>query len=444
MMPESPQPNLQSKESPLSLNFWAMLIATGLLAGLVGGLLMRLLHATEHLSFAYAGEGFLEGVRNTSRARRMAVLVAAGTFAGSVGLLVSRLKGDTDLSGAVWTKSGRLPILKSSVKAVYSIIAVGMGAAVGRENSLKQAGGVIANVAASWRNLSDEERRLLVACGGGAGMAAAYNVPLGGAFFALEVLLGAFSIRAALPAFAASMLATWASWLLLPDKATYSFTTSPTSTSLLVWAVLAGPLCGLLAVPFVRVLGWAKSSKPKSWLTFILPVISLTLLGIVALRFPEMLGNGKDVVQLTFFNSSTSLVLMVLLVLRPLATATIIRSGVPGGLFTPAMSFGAVAGLLLGRGWASIFPHTSAASQLPTCALIGSGAILAAATQGPISSVIFVLELTRTADATMVPLLVAVVTATFVTRLFEVRSIYSIEVEKPDCAIQNGVEKVRG
>ena len=432
MRTETPQPNLQSTEAPLSLGFWTMLIATGVLAGFTGGLLMRLLYATEHVAFSYSVGGFLEGVRHTSSTHRVAVSLAAGVFAGIAGLLTSRLKGDTDLSRAVWTNSGYLPVLKSSIKALYSIVAVGLGATVGRENSLKQVGGVIANLTASWKGLSDEERRLLVACGGGAGMAAAYNVPLGGALFALEILLGSFSIRAALPAFAASMLATCTSWILLPDQATYTISAASASTSIVLWAVAAGPLCGLLAVPFIRLLGWAKSSKPKAWQALVFPILSLGAVGLAAIRFPEMLGNGKDVVEVAFLNQSTTFVLVVLLILRPLATATVLRSGVPGGLFTPTMSLGAVVGLLLGRGWSYLLPNTSAAGQLPTCALIGSAAVLAAATQGPISSIIFVLELTRSAGATIVPILIAVVAATFVTRLFEDRSIYSIGVEETE------------
>jgi CIC family chloride channel protein len=424
------QPNLKGDEASLPLSFWGMLVFTGLAAGLAGGLLMRLLHRIEAVAFHSANVGFLEGVRSTSWDRRVLVLLLAGIFGGAVAVLANRFEGDTDLSGAVWTRSGRMPILKSSIKALCSIIVVGMGAAVGRENALKQAGGVIANVSASWRNLPDEQRRLLVACGGGAGMAAAYNVPLGGAFFAMEVLLGSFSMRAVLPAFTASMLATWVSWLLLPDKPTYTIAASTASFSLMAWAFVAGPLCGLLAVPFIRLLGWAKAEKPKGWQTFVLPVLSLALLGGLAVKFPEMLGNGKDVVQLSFLNASTTSLLVVLLLIRPLATALILRSGVPGGLFTPTMCLGAVAGLLLGRGWASILPHSSAKGQLPSFALIGSGAVLAAATQGPVSSIIFVLELTRTADSTMVPLLIAVVLATSVTRLFEERSIYSIEVAR--------------
>ena len=261
-------------------------------------------------------------------------------------------------------------------------------------------------------------------------MAAAYNVPLGGAFFALEVLLGSFSMRTAIPALTASMLATWTSWLLLPDRPTYTFAAATASFSLIAWSFIAGPLCGLLAVPFIRMMGWAKTEKPKGWQTVVLPVLSLGCLGGLAIKYPEMLGNGKDVVQLCLLNASTTSLLVILLVLRPLATAVILRSGVPGGLFTPTMCLGAVAGLLLGRGWMSLLPRSTAENQLPSFALIGAAAVLAAATQGPVSSIIFVLELTRTADSTMVPLLIAVVLATSVTRMFEERSIYSIEVAK--------------
>lgn len=420
------QPNLQDIAAPLNAKFWILLVLVGLSAGITGGLLMRLLHFVESASFPFAG-GFLEAVRQTSGERRVIVLFLAGLLAGAAGLVSARFKGETSLNGAVWKRSGRMPIAKSFLKAVYSIVVVAMGAAVGRENSLKQAGAVLANVASTWRNLPDEQRHLLVACGAGAGMAAAYNVPLGGALFTLEILLGSFSLRAALPAFSASMLATWASWLLLPDQPTYAFTASKTSFSLIAWAFLAGPLCGLVTVPYIRLLAWAKSYKPEGWWRLASPILSLSLLGLVAVKVPEMLGNGKDVVQLTLSNASTTLLLVILFVIRPLATAIILRSGVPGGVFTPTLCFGGVAGLLLGREWVALLPHSAALGQLPSFALIGGGAVLAAATKGPVSSLIFVLELTRTADATMVPLLVAVVTATTVCNVFEERSIYSIE-----------------
>ena len=429
---EAVQPNLEAvDEAPLGLQFWLMVVATGVAAGLAGGLLMRLLRVVEHVTFAYSGIGFLAAVRAVSGRRRLLAEVAAGVFASGMALLVARMKGDTGLDGAVWERGGRIPIVKGLVSAVGSIVTVGMGAAIGRENALKQAGAVLANVAANWRNLPEEQRRLLVACGSGAGMAAAYNVPMGGAVFALEVLLGSFSLRMVVPAFATSMLAVWTSWLLLPDQPTYTVSASAATPSLILWAALAGPVCGMIGAAFIRLLGWAKAEKPRGWQVWALPISSLAALGVAAIRYPELLGNGKDVVQLALSNGSATGLFVVLLVLRPLATALIVRSGVPGGLFTPTMSLGAVAGSLLGRGWAALLPRTQAAGQMPSCALIGASAMLAATTQGPLSSIVFVLELTRTADSLMVPLLVAVVTATLVTRRFEKRSIYSIEVQRP-------------
>ena len=420
------QPNLRNSEASLDVRFWLLLVLVGLAAGVAGGLLMRLLHRIETLSFPATGE-FLAKVQATSARRRVIVLFFAGLLAGAAGWVAARFKGETSLNEAVWEGSGRMPVTKSTIKALYSIVVVGMGAAVGRENALKQAGAVLANVASSWRSVPDEQRRLLVACGAGAGMAAAYNVPLGGALFTMEILLGSFSLRSALPAFAASMLATWTSWLFLPDSPTYAFSASTVTPSLIAWAFIAGPLCGLAAIPYIRLLGWAKSFKAQGWQSVALPLLSLSLLGIVAIKVPAMLGNGKDVVELTLRNASTPSLLLVLLVFRPLATAAVLRSGVPGGVFTPTLCFGSVAGLLLGRAWAVFLPQSAAPNQLPIFSLIGAGAVLAAATKGPVSSLVFVLELTRTADAIMVPLLIAVVSATIVCKLFEEKSIYSIE-----------------
>ena len=429
------QPNLEALDvAPLGLQFWMMLVVTGVAAGLAGGLLMKLLRGVEHLTFAYTAGGFLDAVRQVSARRRLLAEVCAGVFAAGMAVWVASMEGGIGLDWALWKRSGRIPVVKGMISAVGSIVTVGMGAAIGRENALKQAGGVIGNVAATWRNLPDDQRRLLVACGGGAGMAAAYNVPMGGAVFALEVLLGSFSLRSVVPAFATSMLAVWTSWLMLPDEATYRIAATVATPGLIVWAALAGPVCGVIGAGFIRLLGWAKGTKPKGWQVAGLPVLSLAVLGVVAMRYPELLGNGKDVVQQALANQGATGLLLVLLVLRPLATAVIVRSGVPGGLFTPTMSLGAVAGSLLGRLWAAVAPALGkhAEGQMPSCALIGSAAMLAATTQGPVSSVVFVLELTRTADSLMVPLLVGVVTATLVTRRFEKRSIYSIETAHED------------
>jgi chloride channel protein, CIC family len=103
---------------------------------------------------------------------------------------------------------------------VISEIVIGMGALIGRENASKLMGGAAASVLASWARLTPGQRRLLVACGGG-GLAAVYNVPLGGTLFTAEIMMGAITLPVVLPALACFGIATATAWLYLPQHATY-------------------------------------------------------------------------------------------------------------------------------------------------------------------------------------------------------------------------------
>jgi chloride channel protein, CIC family len=418
---ENPQPNLQGLTVPLRL--WPAILLTGAGAGLLSGLLMRLLRLVQHLCYQYAEGDFLTGVEGVSGTRRVVVVASAGVFAGAVLMLMRRLpdaKGPS-LNEAIWKHSGRLPERKMTVGAFLSIIIVGMGAAIGREAALKHAGGIVGARISDWIRLSPEQRKLLVACGAGAGMAAAYNVPFGGALFTLEVLLGSFSLAAALPAFATSFLATAVSWSMLPDEPTYQLPFLPATASLFCWAVICSPLMGYAAVWFVRGLHWAKDHKPKKgWAVAGLPVIVFLALGFASVPFPQLLGNGKNVIQLAFDARIGGELLLWLLVLRPLATISVLRAGAPGGLFTPTMTFGALIGATFGQGWS----YVMAGADRRSCAMIGAGAVLAAATQAPISSVAFMIELTYSANTLMVPMLLAVVGATFTYHLLERRTSY--------------------
>ncbi len=187
------QPNTltESGAENMSPRFWLLIVFTGVTAGITSGLLMNLLHFVEHLSFAYAAGDFLSGVRASSGPRRVIVVSLAGLFVGVSLYLLRRFvpgKGG-DITSAIWHKQGRFPIVPILGKSFISIISVGLGAAVGREAALKDVAASVALRVSDWARLSPQQTRLLVACGAGAGMAAAYNVPMGGALFAVEVLL---------------------------------------------------------------------------------------------------------------------------------------------------------------------------------------------------------------------------------------------------------------
>jgi len=146
----------------------------------------------------------------------------------------------------------------------------------------------------------------------------------------------------------------------------------------------------------------------------------LGVLGAVSIPFPQLLGNGRDVAELAFTGQVSPLLLGAVFLLRPLATVCCLGSGAPGGLFTPSLAIGAMLGGLLGVAWSWLWPGVPPG----LFALAGSAAMLAATTQGPISAIVLVMELTGFARAAVLPLLLAVTTATLIARTIEPRSIY--------------------
>jgi H+/Cl- antiporter ClcA len=187
-----------------------------------------------------------------------------------------------------------------------------------------------------------------------------------------------------------------------------------------LWAGIAGPIAGLVSVAYVRLIAWADRNKPTGRLRVIAPILALGLIGVVSIAFPQILGNGKDVTQLAFTNQVAPLLLLTLLVLKPAATVLCLGSGVPGGLFTPSLTLGALLGGLLGYAWAHFWPGVPPG----LFALIGAGAVLAATTHGPISAVVLMIELTGHDRSFILPLVLAVGSATLVARTIDRRSIY--------------------
>jgi H+/Cl- antiporter ClcA len=295
-----------------------------------------------------------------------------------------------------------------------------MGASLGREGAPKQAGAVIANVVCDRFGLSDDQRKLLVACGAGAGMAAVYDVPLGGALFAIEVLRGALALRLVLPALTASAIATILAWTVLPNAPLYRVAPEGSFASLILWALLAAPIIAVASVGYVRMIALADRIRPKGWLRVAAPVLAFAALGLTSVAFPQLLGNGKELAQLAFDGAAGPMLLLTLLALKPLATFICFGSGAPGGLFTPSLSFGAVLGGVLGCAWSWLWPGVPPG----LFAIVGAGAVVAATTQGPVSAIVLMIELTGRDRTFIIPMIVAAAGATLISRTIDPRSIY--------------------
>ncbi len=406
--------------SPL---FWALAVLTGIGTGIGAGLLMWLLRAVEHLCYSYDAGVFLDGVQNAPVMRRVAVVCCAGLLA-SVGVwLLKHSPGGQggDLNERIWFHSGRMPTLKTIIQGAFSMVLVAMGASLGRESAPKQTGAAIAGWLSRLGKLTGAETRLLAACGAGAGMGAVYNVPLGGALFSLEVLLGTLALPLVAPAILVSVVATLVSWRFLPDQPTYAVPSYPVTSSELAWSILFGPIAGCASVAFVRLIVLADGLKPKQGAAMTAPIFVFAALAVVSIGFPQLLGNGKDGAQLGFDGTLGIPLLLALTILKPLMTAACLGSGAPGGLFTPSVMSGAMLGGLLGRIWSLLWPGTEFGSY----ALIGAAAFLAASMQAPLAALVLMLELTDNMMPMMVPTLLAVAGASITARMLDPRSVYS-------------------
>jgi CIC family chloride channel protein len=422
------QPNATGDgEAPLTGVFWLLVGLTGVAAGLFGVLMMLVLHTVEAVAFdVRRGGSFQAAVEHASPARRLAVLIVAGLVGGVGWYLLRRLTPgeSTHVDDELWTGQALLSFRRSLGTSVLSEVVVGAGASLGREAAPKLLGAAAGTVLARWQGLSLGQRRLLVACGGGAGMAAVYNVPLGGALITAELLYGSLALPAILPALACSGIATAVAWIYLPISPTYpNVPAYPVTISHVAFAVVGGPLIGLVSVAFIRLIGVVSHYQVRGrWLVGA-PMVAFAILGVLAVPFPPLLGNGQDMAQDAFVSAAgySLAVAAALAVLKPLVTALCLGSGASGGLFTPTLATGAVLGAVLGAGWSQLWPGSPVGSY----ALIGAAAMIGAAMQTPLAALALVVELTPTADTLIVPMVIATMLATVVARHLDGYSIYS-------------------
>lgn len=419
------QPNATGDgDAPLTPMFWLMVLLTGIAAGLFGDLMMLLLFNIQWVAFGYHSGSLTNAVAHAPDVRRLVVLLVAGAVGGVAWYLLRRLTpGEkSEIDDVVWGEGQRLSFRRSLGTAVISEIVIGMGASIGRENAPKLLGGAAASMLASWARLSPGQRKLLLACGGGAGLAAVYNVPLAGALFTAEIMMGTITLPVALPALACSGIATATAWLYLPRQATYMGVPDYRFTAtLLVWALLAGPVIGLIASGYIRLIGWVTHHAVTGRASIFAMVGAFGILGLIGFAYPQLFGNGKDMASTAFLGTGGIGLFLALAALKPLVTALCLGSGASGGLFTPTMSTGAVLGAAIGIAWSLAWPGSPPGAY----ALVGGAAMLGAAMQAPLTGLVIMLELTGTGFGIMIPMLAATLIATVVARYVDGYSIYS-------------------
>lgn len=389
----------------------AVTLLTGIGAGLGGMLLALLLHGIQHVAFGYSlshlvgGESFLQGVSGAAPERRVVVLIVCGLVAGCGWWTLYRFgRPLVSIRQAVKSDDPRMPLFSTTTHALLQIVTVAFGSPLGREVAPREIGAAFAGWLSRRAGLSVAQSRIMVACGAGAGLAAVYNVPLGGAVFVLEVLLGTFGWPALVPAVVTSTVAALVAQVGLGNEHQYIVPSMILGPSLIVWSVVCGPLFGAAAWAFTELTKRARADAPKDWRLPVLSLLNFAVIGVLAMHFPQLLGNGKGAAGLAFDGGLTIALAASLLVLKVVITASSLRAGAEGGLLTPGLANGALLAIVLGGLWSMVWPGASSGAF----AVVGATAFLAASMQMPITAVVLVFEFTRVSQDFLIPVLFAV------------------------------------
>ena len=380
----------------------------GIGAGVGGGLVYLGLHAIQHLAFGYSEGTFLEGLLDAPPANRVIALVLAGVL-GGVGWYFLRRWGSRSPRHAVVSVEAavggrRMPGVVTLVNAALQVIIVGLGASIGREVAPREVAAWWASWLSERAGVSARERRILVACGAGAGLAAVYNVPFGGAVFAVEILLAELSFATVLPALATSAIAALVARLVVPANPLYAVDQLPLKPQVVVWAILAGPIIGFAAVGFVRLTRLAQNHRPKSWGILIVMPLVFAAVGVASLWLPAILGNGRSLGQLAVSASLPVAVALLTTVVKTAATVGTIGAGAAGGTLTPSFAIGAGVGLTLGGAWQLVWPG----EPIGAFALLGAAAFLAVTMRAPLTALILVVEFTDQGPDMLAPIMLCI------------------------------------
>lgn len=377
----------------------------------------------------------------------LGLLLAMGAAGLLVGFLIDRWAreakghGVPEVMEAVAMRGGRIRARVAAIKVLASSITIGAGGSAGREGPIVQTGAALGSTLGQLLHMNEERVRTLVGSGAAAGISATFNAPIAGSIFALEVILGRFTVRyfgiVVMSAVSASIVAR----RFLGDQPAFSVPAYALNHlgELPIYFVL-GVLAALVAVLFIRVLYRAEALF-DAW-EIPLPIkaaLGMLLTGLIALLLPgrEVLGSGLHMIGEAIADgfAFSPWMMLALLLLKLLATTFTLGSGNSGGVFAPALFMGAVLGGLVGMVAHQLLP--AVAVNPGAYAIVGMAAVFAGAARAPITAVLIVFEMSGDYKL-ILPLMMATVLATLLAESLFAESIYTLKLKIKGIRWQRG------
>jgi chloride channel protein, CIC family len=352
----------------------------------------------------------------------------------------ARGHGVPEVMEAVSNRGGRIRKRVMMVKVLASALCIGSGGSVGREGPIVQIGAGLGSSIGQALGFEGNRLKILLGCGAAAGMAATFNAPIAGVLLAVEVIIGSASIRIFSPIVVASVMGTIVARVMFGDEPAFMNVPEYSLVSVveLPLYVLLGVLAGLTALLFTRGVSlfedlWEKLPLPGwSW-----AVLGGAIVGGIAVVFPNVLGVGYETIEVALQGSGALWMLLVLVLVKIVATGTTLGSGGSGGIFAPSLFIGACLGGAFGTAVEILMPGQTA--HAGAYALVGMGAVVAGATHAPITAILILFELTSN-YAIILPLMLSCIIATVLASRIMNESIYTVKLVRRGSRLRGSSE----
>ncbi len=372
------------------------------------------------------------------------ILLAPAVGGLLVGLLVTyglpgrRPQGVAEVIEANALHGGRMSLTTGLRSAVVSALSIGCGASTGREGPVVHLGASLGAWISKRLHLGRRMSRTILGCGVAAAVAASFNAPIAGTFFALEVVIGHY----ALPAFAPIVIAAVTGTVI--SRAHYG--NFPAFTLPAGWDIasfwefpafaILGVVCALAAVLFMRSIIFTQDVVAKVNIPlWTKPAAGGLCVGLIAIAFPQVLGVGYEATDRALSELYDLWLLLALIVAKTAATAISLGCRFGGGVFSPSLFLGAMVGGAFGIIATAVFPHLSSGHGAYT--LIGMGAVAGSVLGAPISTILMIFELTTDYKLT-IAVMMATVISSFITLQVFGRSFFTWQLERRGVSVKGG------
>jgi chloride channel protein, CIC family len=374
----------------------ALAIGVGVLAGLCVAVMTTVVNAAHVRIYGIPFDVHLSAAERIAPLAAFGAPMLGGLLLGTIDIWLARRKRPpvVDPVEANALRGGRMSLRQSLLVAAQTMISNGAGASVGLEAGYAQIGAGVASYLGVKLRLRRQDLRILVGCGAGGAIAAAFGAPLTGAFYAFELIVGTYSLANAIPVFAATLAASLTTQAIVgapyditaPTVAPLTFADFGALIGLGLVAAAVGIGAMRVAAMIERAFRWAIPWR------LIRPVVGGLIIGSIALYTPQVLGAGHGALGLDFYSPMTAPELATLIILKLLACLISLASGFRGGMFFASLFVGSLLGKLYSIGVDFLAPGLGL--ETTACVLVGMGALSAAIIGGPLTMTFLVLEST--------------------------------------------------